>query len=74
MIFRILIDVENAAFSGDPRDEIARILDDLTCRLQAEPGFAIGEELRNGIPLRDINGNTVGRAQLLNSTIRQEGR
>jgi hypothetical protein len=51
----IKIDCGNAAFEGDPGLEIARILEDLAHKIGLG-GVAPGGKL----PLRDINGNTVG--------------
>lgn len=59
--FRILIDTDNDAFV-EP-GEIARIL-----RVAAEwSEDALNSDLRDGLALRDINGNTVGRAQMVDA-------
>lgn len=57
--FRVTIDTDNAAFQDD-YNEVGRILRDVADRI--EEGSA---DLRDGIALRDLNGNTVGRAQLV---------
>ena len=48
---RLLIDTRNAAFEGNPNEEVARILRVLSYRI----GDGVFPE-----KLRDINGNTVG--------------
>jgi hypothetical protein len=51
----ILIETGNAAFEDDPASEVARIL-----RVMADY-----LELNGSLPVpRDINGNTVGRAEI----------
>ena len=59
----ISMGVDNAAFDGDPIPEVARILRKLADDLEAgvDQSDCPGEIF---IRLRDINGNTVGRAML----------
>lgn len=54
MKFTLEIECDNAAFEGDPNEEIARILRDLVDDLEARPAA------RGTFPLRDSNGNRVG--------------
>lgn len=55
-MFRLGIATDNAAFEGETRnDEIARILRALADEI-------VGAS-RDTFPLRDANGNTVGRAE-----------
>ena len=55
MQFILTIECGNAAFADDYREyEIRRILEDVVNRLRNGAGFPM--------PLRDINGNTVGTA------------
>lgn len=63
MLFRIIIHTDNAAFEdAPPLREVARILQ----RLGGQLGHEVTEqELLDGVPLWDANGNTVGRAQML---------
>lgn len=56
-MIRITIKTDNAAFEHSPVDEVARILAGLVRRLHDSDWKAPGLE----IPLRDINGNTVGK-------------
>jgi hypothetical protein len=58
MKYTIEIDTSNAAFDDAPMHEVARILRELADYL---------EETDNATdqPLRDVNGNRVGRAGLL---------
>lgn len=49
--YQVRIGLDDAAFEGDPRPEVARILRDLAERV--ERGNGAGH-------LRDVNGNTVG--------------
>ena len=54
-MFKLQIRTKNAAFDGEPRAEIARILHDLA------------DSLRNGADtyyVQDSNGNTVGHAEI----------
>lgn len=57
MRFVVEIDCDNAAFEDEPASELIRIL-----KNQVLPALRDGEEDRR---LRDINGNTVGRFQIL---------
>ncbi len=60
-MIRIEIETTNAAFEGHPGMEVARILEDLARR------FRDGEIVGDGNvthPLRDVNGNTVGRVEV----------
>lgn len=56
MEYRITIDLDNAAFEDNP-NELARILESL-----AEPTYNHHEAYTG--PLKDINGNTVGQAEI----------
>lgn len=54
-MFRLEFETVNAAFiDGDPREEIAQILESAAQRVR---------EGRNDLPIRDVNGNTIGRWQ-----------
>ena len=57
MKVKISIDIENAAFSGDPGVEVARILRELATRVADNPTYPDDWEAPR---LRDINGNAVG--------------
>lgn len=61
MRFILSIDCDNAAFDGDPGDEITRILRDLTRRIDDKMGML---NIDDTFALRDINGNIVGVATL----------
>jgi hypothetical protein len=50
--FRVEIDTFNAAFEDGAHQEVARILREIADRV---------EQGSDGGPVRDINGNTVGR-------------
>lgn len=52
----IAVDMTNDAFQHDPNGELAAILETTAGRLRREGLFAA--------PLRDINGNTVGRLHI----------
>lgn len=54
----ITINVDNAAFEDAGGDEVARILRQLANHY-ADDGFYVFETLR------DVNGNTIGKAELL---------
>ena len=55
--FRMYVTMDNAAFEGSERRELARILQDIATRLeQGEEDFDYYQTLR------DANGNDVGRA------------
>jgi hypothetical protein len=56
MNIKITINTENAAFEDQESQETARILQDLTKRINGHPHFSPGHSQ----PLRDINGNKVG--------------
>jgi hypothetical protein len=59
MSLKLSIEDDNSAFEGDQRGcEFARILRNLADRLERSSLLAVGIDW----PLRDINGNTVGRA------------
>lgn len=58
---RVLITTDNAAFEDHPNTELARILVDAAGKVKA----ATNRTLKDGIALRDVNGNTVGRVQLV---------
>lgn len=55
MRFRIEMECDNAAFDDDPTPEVGRILTSLAAKIE-------GVEWDDLIMLRDINGNTVGKA------------
>lgn len=59
MKLTITIQMDNAAFEGDPGSEAGRILVELIENLDAQ-------ELRPGLSetLRDVNGNTIGKAKV----------
>jgi hypothetical protein len=60
MKFRIEIDCDNAAFHADWRDEVIRIMRDLSEELDyGVDGLGMS---RGPILLHDVNGNTVGKA------------
>jgi hypothetical protein len=60
MKFKLEFTCDNAAFDGDDRaHEIARILLALARRIEGE-----GINTNADIPVRDINGNRIGRAIL----------
>ena len=59
MDVKITINCDNAVFGDYPEIELARILTDLAGKVQTEPFDYI-----DGMPLRDLNGNTVGRVEL----------
>jgi len=54
-MFRMIVDTRNAAFEGQAGAEVARLLREAAADVEA--GYA-------GAPLRDLNGNTVGRWSL----------
>ena len=58
MTFHLEIETDNAAFEINAEEEIRRILKEAARKLEdvAFPGDEVGE----GITLRDINGNRVG--------------
>lgn len=58
MEYTIKINCDNAAFKDDPAPEIARILEDLAFKLRSDWGTS-------EIKLRDINGNIVGSAKMI---------
>lgn len=58
---RVLISTDNAAFTDMPNAELARILRDAASKVET----ATNRTLKDGIALRDVNGNTVGRVQLI---------
>lgn len=58
-VFTLHVSLENDAFHPEYTDELARILHDVSVRLR------LGE-----VPtliLRDVNGNKVGQAQIINT-------
>lgn len=59
MKLTITIDMDNAAFDRRTRMEVRRILDNVTDGPDSLP-LAPGESIK----LRDINGNTVGKAEV----------
>jgi hypothetical protein len=58
----ITINTDNDAFSGNPKREIARIVQDFAAHLCNSPGHPL--ENFNGTALHDFNGNTVGRVEV----------
>jgi hypothetical protein len=58
MDYKIEINCDNAAFEDDPALEIARILNNLADNLKHDPAL-------NTEKLRDINGNFVGFAKMV---------
>jgi hypothetical protein len=54
---KIVIETNNAAFRPDPQDEIARILTEL--------GHNIARTGTLEQPIRDANGNKVGKLQII---------
>lgn len=63
--FIIEINTDNAAFSEMPSNEIIRILKEL-CETAYHDGFA-GMKQSGKTALRDVNGNTVGKFDLINA-------
>lgn len=61
MKLTITIEMSNAAFDGEPGMEVARILRDLSSDYEAEG--TIYDLARH--TLRDINGNIVGRVEVI---------
>lgn len=61
MKIRIEIDCDNAAFEHAPQHETARILTWLAKELRVH-GIKL---LNGGHKMRDINGNTVGKAEII---------
>ena len=59
MKFTCEIDMDNAAFEDGPATELASILRTVIACIEA------GGENKDGKPLRDINGNTVGRFDVM---------
>ena len=59
-MFKLEIETRNAAFVDDPRNEVARILRVVADKL--ERGILVPVAYR---PLRDVNGNAVGTADLV---------
>lgn len=60
MDITIKINCDNAAFEdGQPREEVARILEELAGKLRGSAGLSFA------IPLKDSNGNKVGEAYSL---------
>lgn len=58
MKYVVSIDTDNAAFvDAGPHHEVARILEELARRLRFQ-----SEVLEEETLLRDLNGNTIGRA------------
>ena len=56
-MFTVTIKTDNAAFGDHTVNEVARILREVADRIETD-----GDERRDGLTLRDVNGNTVGRA------------
>jgi len=59
MNITITINTDNAAFSDWPEDEVASILDKLSYKLREDGADAVDD-----LPLKDYNGNTVGKVTL----------
>lgn len=57
MKFEVHVDLVNDAFVEAPGTELARVLRELADRVAAD-----GELIRGHYMLRDVNGNSVGRA------------
>ena len=60
MRLKIEIDMENAAFAENWRDEVARIIGSFSERIRFDSNIVYKVK----VPLYDINGNTVGRAEV----------
>lgn len=56
--FTVEIELENAAFHPNPEPEVSRLLRIVAERLRR------GEDVGDGYPIHDINGNRVGTARL----------
>lgn len=63
-MFRMEIETSNAAFSEDPREEIAAILADVAERVGEGLGYTGGADALTGI-ICDVNGNRVGTWQYM---------
>ena len=60
MKFALQFDIDNAAFEASPATEVARILLETAQSVAAfEVSISIGVE--SGYPVRDGNGNTIGK-------------
>lgn len=62
MKLKILIEMDNAAFEVAAAREVERILIELIGRLTDHPKHGLQADV---ISLRDINGNKVGKAQVV---------
>ena len=62
MKLTITIDLDNAAFDSDLEIEVRRILDSLVLPYHVTPSMLIDHK---GCNLRDVNGNTVGTAAII---------
>ena len=60
MKFTLEFDMDNDAFRGDPATEVARILLE-TAQSVASFEVSISVGVESGYPVRDGNGNTIGR-------------
>jgi hypothetical protein len=61
--YRLVINTDNSAFSGDPLREIARILDEESTALRTLSDMG-DTEMRTNFRLCDLNGNKVGASSL----------
>lgn len=61
-MFKLTMETDNAAFEDRPEQEVRRILHELAKVVDDE-----GLDLKRGteIKLRDVNGNTVGKAEFV---------
>lgn len=58
VLLTLRIKSDNEAFYPDPRIEVVRVLTELAERLAEEPWP--GPDRREGVALRDVNGNPIG--------------
>lgn len=65
MMFKVEIDLSNAAFADDPQ-ETARILRELARFLSID----VTDPEHREIKLRDVNGNIVGYADIMRGRVR----
>jgi hypothetical protein len=61
--FVVSIETDNAAFEDAPENEIARILSELADKVEGR-GMAV-VTVFGSLTLRDINGNIVGKAEVV---------
>ena len=60
MKITINIDIDNAAFDGDTREELSRILSEQSSKVRFYPLDGLSEPFG----IKDINGNTVGEFEV----------